>query len=185
MLRSIWLSGVLLIAACSCSSKPAANQDPNPPGGTADKIAVPGAGGSKVGAPSSTGAVDDPRFQLQADEGTLTIDNATGKAGADLVASIKVTPASGRHVSTEFPIKLTLTPPDGVKLVKAELTAGGTDKSQGDAATLSEQLLAFSVHATADKPGAYEVKGVMKFGVCDKESCHPKKQPITITVAAN
>jgi hypothetical protein len=110
---------------------------------------------------------------------------AEGKAGSDLVANIKVTPATGRHVSTEFPIKLTLTPPDGVKLAKAELVAGGTDKSQGDAATLSEQMLAFAVHATADKPGAYEVTGVMKFGVCDQESCHPKKQPIKIVVAAN
>ena len=128
---------------------------------------------------------DDARFHLSADEGTLTIDKAEGKPGADLVANIKVTPASGRHLSTEFPIKVTFEPTDGVKLAKTELTAGGNDKSQGDAATLSEQLLAFAVHATAEKPGAYEVKGVLKFGVCDQENCHPKKQPITIAVAAN
>jgi hypothetical protein len=184
MFRPISIAAVLLMTACSCSSKPAANQDPvAPPSG--DKIAVPGAKAPVVaggGAPTPT---DDARFQLQADEGTLTIDKAEGKAGADLIANIKITPASGRHVSTEFPIKITLEPTDGVKLAKTELTAGGSEKSQGDAATLSEQLLAFAVHASSDKPGSYEVKGTLKFGICDKESCHPKKQPITIAVAAN
>ncbi len=72
-----------------------------------------------------------------------------------------------------------------MKLAKVELTAGGRDKAQGDAQTLTEQLVAFSVKATADKAGAFEIKGVFKFGVCDKDSCHPKKQPITITVNAN
>ncbi len=180
MRRPIWIAAALFVAACS--SKPAANQDPaTPPGG--DKIAVPGAKGAAP--PVAPPGGDDARFQLQADEGTLTIDKAEGKAGADLIANIKITPASGRHVSTEFPIKITLEPTDGVKLAKTELTAGGSEKSQGDAATLSEQLLAFAVHASSDKPGAYEVKGVLKFGICDKESCHPKKQPITIAVAAN
>ena len=27
------------------------------------------------------------------------------------------------------------------------------------------------------RPGSYEIKGMFKFGVCDKDSCHPKKQP--------
>jgi hypothetical protein len=172
----------LFVAACS--SKPAANQDPaTPPGG--DKIAVPGAKGSTPPPIAGGANNDDARFQLQADEGTLTIDKAEGKVGADLIANIKITPASGRHVSTEFPIKITLEPTDGVKLAKTELTAGGSEKSQGDAATLSEQLLAFAVHASSDKAGSYEVKGTLKFGICDKESCHPKKQPITIAVAAN
>jgi hypothetical protein len=182
MLRPICAAAVLF-AVASCSSKPAANQDPAaPPGG--DKIAVPGA----KGAPPpvvNTANTDDVRFQLQADEGTLTIDKAEGKAGADLIANIKITPAAGRHVSTEFPIKITFEPTDGVKLAKTELSAGGSEKSQGDAATLSEQLLAFAVHASSDKPGSYEVKGMLKFGICDKDSCHPKKQPITIAVAAN
>ncbi len=50
--------------------------------------------------------------------------------------------------------------------------------------TLSEQKVAFDVKGTADKPGTYEIKGTFKFGVCDKDSCHPKKQPITLTCTA-
>ena len=71
----------------------------------------------------------------------------------------------------------------GVKLAKAEYTAGKGQK--GDADAFSEQALGFSVKCTAQKPGSYEVKGWFKFGVCDKDSCHPKRQPITITVAAS
>lgn len=182
MLRPIWVAGALFACACSCSSKPTTNPDPAVPAAGTGRIAVPGA--TSVPPPVAQ-ASDEERFHLQADEGTLSIDKVEGKAGADLVVNITVTPASGRHVSTEYPIKITLEPTDGVKLVKTELTAGGADKSQGDAATLTEKLLAFAVHATAAKPGAYEVKGLMKFGVCDAESCHPKKQPITITLAAN
>jgi hypothetical protein len=184
MLRPIWVTGALFVGAYSCSSKPTTNPDPAAPAAGAARIAVPGAKTAPPPGGTAT-ASDEERFHLQADEGTLTIANAEGKAGADLVANITVTPASGRHVSTEYPIKITLEPTDGVKLAKTELTAGGADKSQGDAATLTEKLLAFAVHATADKPGAYQVKGLMKFGVCDAESCHPKKQPITIAVAAN
>jgi hypothetical protein len=104
-------------------------------------------------------------------------------AGAEASAGVKVAPATGYHMSTDFPIKLTLDAPDGVKLAKEEQLAG--KGKQGDATEFSEKQLAFTVKATADKPGTYEVKGWFRFGVCDKDSCHPKTQPISIAVAAN
>jgi hypothetical protein len=122
-------------------------------------------------------------MHLQPAEGTLTVDKAEGKAGAEVIAAVKVAPAPGYHISTDFPIKLALDPPACAKLAKAELVAGKGDK--GDADAFSEQALAFSVKATADKAGACEIKGTFKFGVCDKDSCHPKRQPITITVNAS
>ena len=96
---------------------------------------------------------------------------------------MKVIPGAGFHMSTDFPIKLTLDAPDGVKLAKEEQLSGKGQK--GDADEFSEKQLAFTVKATADKPGTYEVKGWFRFGVCDKDSCHPKTQPISIAVAAN
>ena len=122
-------------------------------------------------------ANDDPRFHVKPEEATLTIGSADGAAGSEATAAIKVVPATGYHVSTEFPMKLTLTPPAGVKLAKTEL-------AKADADQFTEQGLALSVKATAEKAGSYEIKGCFKVGVCDKDSCHPKKQPITITVAA-
>lgn len=152
---------------------------------------MPGAAkGAVTGAPdqaqpAGTNAAIDPRFQLKPEEGTITIDKAEGKAGAEATAALKLAPATGYHVATDYPIKLTLEAPAGVKLAKTELAAGGRNKDQGDASALSEQGLAFAIKATAEKAGSYEIKGVFKFGICEAQSCHPKKQPITITVAAN
>jgi hypothetical protein len=180
-----------MISACG---KSASNQDkekPTTPSGE-ERIAVPGGeqaavtgspeGAAPVGAPAPA---DDPRFHLQPEEGALTVDTGEAKAGAEATAAVKLAPGTGYHIATDYPIKLTLEAPTGVTLAKTELTAGGRNKVQGDAQTLSEQSLAFAVKATAEKAGAYEIKGVFKFGICEKDSCHPKKQPITITVAAN
>ncbi len=191
MLRAAAVA-LVMISACG---KSASNQDkekPTTPSGE-ERIEVPG---TKEGGPTAVGgaesavqttaqAPDDPRFHLQPDEGALTVDKGEAKAGTEVTAAVKLAPGTGYHIATDYPIKLTLEAPAGVTLAKTELTAGGRNKVQGDAQTLSEQSLAFAVKATAEKAGAYEIKGVFKFGICEKDSCHPKKQPITITVAAN
>lgn len=192
MLRAAAVA-LVMISACG---KSASNQDkdkPTTPSGE-ERIEVPGAEGAAIGTQGAAEGttqptppppqVDDPRFHLQPEEGALTVDKGEAKAGSEATASIKLAPGTGYHIATDYPIKLTLEAPEGVKLAKAELTAGGRNKVQGDAETLSEQSLAFAVKATAEKVGAYEIKGVFKFGICEKDSCHPKKQPITITVAA-
>jgi hypothetical protein len=168
---------LLSIALAACSKSAGNQEKPSaaPPPPAAEKAAAepPKAG---------CGSADDPKFFLKPDEGTLTIDKVDASAGAQATAAVKVAPATGYHMSTDFPISLCLEPPPGVTIAKTAFAAG--KGQQGDADAFGEQGLAFSVKATADKPGSYEVKGIFKFGVCDKESCHPKKQPITITVAA-
>lgn len=155
------------------------------PGAAAGDKGPASAGSNQAPATGAVSGADDPRFHLKPEEGTITIDKAEAKAGAEATAALKLAPATGYHVSTDYPIKVTLEAPAGVKLAKTELSAGGRNKDQGDASALSEQGLAFAIKATAAKAGSYEIKGVFKFGICEKESCHPKKQPITITVAAN
>lgn len=182
-------------AACGNGSKSPGDQGKAPtttPGGE-EKIAVPGGTGgapdpgsaAAEGAAKSLGAADDPRFHLKPEEGKITVKQGAGKAGAEATAGLELSPGEGYHVATDYPIKLQLEAPEGVTLAKTELTAGGRNKVQGDAATLTEQALAFAIKATPDKAGSYEIKGVFKFGICEKDSCHPKKQPVTITVAAN
>lgn len=189
MVRALAIA-LVVISGCG---KSASNQDKpqkTTPSGD-EEIAVPGgakatpegSGSAQPAAP--TAGADDPRFHLKPEEGTLTIDKGEAKAGSEATAAVKLAPGPGYHVSTDYPIKLTLEAPAGVTVPKTEMTAGGRSKAQGDAQTLSEQQLAFAVKATADKAGSYEIKGVLKFGICEKDSCHPKKQPITITVAAN
>lgn len=171
---------VLLTIALAACGKSAGNQE---------KASAPPAAPAQAdkGAPAPTaqagcGSADDPKFFLKPDEGTLTIDKVDGTAGTESSAGVKVAPGTGYHMSTDFPIKLCLEAPEGVTLAKHEFNAGKGEK--GDADAFGEQALAFAVKATPQKAGSYAIKGVLKFGVCDKESCHPKKQPVTITVAA-
>ena len=201
----------LLIGGCSAcgnGSKSAGEQQKSPPAGSDEKIAVPGVRGGSEGstegtaarggsdAAPATGSPDvltdagyqkvlaNAQFHLKPEDGTLTVGKAEGAAGAHLSAEIKLAPGAGLHVATDYPIKLKLMETPGVKLEKQLLTAGGRDKKQGDAATLTEQALAFAVKVTPEAAGAYEIKGTFSFGVCEKDSCHPRTQPITIPVAA-
>jgi len=203
MSRVIWLVPLFVAASCSTSGKQdkdtAPGSGPAPTGAVEhidmgsprgpDGVAI--GGGARGGAArggAATGAAapvaDDVRFHLHADEGTLTIAKAAGKAGSELVSNISVKPANEFHVNTEFPVKLTLEPTDGLTFAKSEYTAGGMNKAVGDASEFTEKGLDFAVKATAAKPGIYELKGTFKFAVCKDIQCFPKKQPITITIDA-
>lgn len=198
---------VLMGACVACGKGAKSSGDPqkSAASGTEEKIevpttagGVPGAKGGTDGSAAVTGAPEDPNklsdatkqrahnpaFNLKPEEGTLTIAKAEATAGTSATAEIKLAPATGYHVATDYPIKLWLEPPTGVTVEKTFLSAGGRSKAQGDAATLSEQGLAFAVKATPAAAGAFEITGVLSFGICEKDSCHPKTQPITIQVAA-
>jgi hypothetical protein len=193
MSRVLALALLISAAGSGCGNGSKSPADQPKAGGDEKKIAVPGAdrgapgGAAPEGAQATKGigTADDPRFHLKPEEGSISVEKAEAKAGAEATAKLALAPATGYHVATDYPIKLLLEAPAGVKLAKTEFSAGGRNKDVGDAATLTEQSLAFAIKATADKSGAYEIKGVFKFGICEKDSCHPKKQPITITVAAN
>ena len=191
MSRMLSLIPFLLVGCGGCGKSTPQGEGTSPAtSGKVDRVAVPTGDEGMVTKNAGSAAApqsDEARFHLHPDEGTLTVDKAEGKAGSELTSNIKVTPAGAYHVNVEFPIKLTLEPPAGVKLAKSELTAGGMDKVQGDAVAFSEQALAFAVKATADKAGTYDIKGTFKFAVCTNNNtqCLAKKQPITVTVAAN
>ena len=181
---------ILLLGACSKS--PTTQQDTVVGGGDTagpKKIMVPGGsgpetvqfkGGSATGGPPAA----DDRFKLKAVEGSLAIAPPDLKAGAEGAATITVKPGQGYHVNTEYPIHLTLTPPSGVTLAKADFQAGGSDKAKGDAEQLDEQQLVLSVKMTAAAAGSYTVNGTFKFAVCDHDQCLAKKETIAIAVAA-
>jgi DsbC/DsbD-like thiol-disulfide interchange protein len=187
---------VCVLAACS---KSAGNQDkvisPPSPSGGQDVAAMPQGSAPTMGGAAKAGAgpveaapapgADDDRLRLHPDEGTLAVEApADAKAGAEAVAKITVKPGKGFHVNTEYPIKLTLTPSSGVALAKTDFAAGGHDKGKGDADALDEQNLAFAVKLTPSAGGNYTVSGKFKFAVCDANQCLPKKESISITLAA-
>jgi hypothetical protein len=193
----------LCVTAAACS-KSAGNQDkvsaaptnPSPAGQEAMAMPTQGPGGlakpmpsmgrpaeaDPAGAPAGGG--EDP-FKLKPEEGKLTIElPADAKAGGEAIAKIRVTPGSGYHVNLEYPVKLTLTQPDGVTLAKTTFVAGGRDKSKGDADALDENQLALSVKMTPAASGSYTVNGTFKFAVCDVSQCLAKKETIAIALAA-
>ena len=199
IIRGMSRCALLALCVAAACSKSAGNQDkissPPPPSG-GDVIAVPKAGapagapgtpmgGPAGGAPAQAPASDDARFKLKPEEGKLAITApADAKAGSEAVAKILVTPGNGYHVNTEYPIKLTLTPPPGVTLAKDKFVAGGHDKAQGDADALDEKQLAISVKLTPASSGSYTINGNFKFAVCDKDQCLAKQETIAIAVAA-
>ncbi len=166
---------------------------------TVDRVEVPGTRGTpdqapptmNMGGPAGAigggppgGAAADNPFRLKPEEGTLAIvAPAEGPAGAEVVATVNVTPAGPYHINLEFPTKLDLTGPAAVVITKPKLTAGGHDKAKGDADAFEDGKLTFTVRMTA-QPGAHTVTGTFKFAVCDKDTCLAKKEQISIAVAA-
>ncbi len=192
MSRWLFLSIALVSAACS---KSAGNQNQdtgksNVAETDGERIAVPG-GAAPEGAPKGMGGEMVPTtggggdaFRLKADEGTLQIEVPSDvKAGAELVAKVLVIPTDKYKVNKEFPTKLSLTPPAGVTLAKAEMKAGGADESKGDADAFEDKQLVFSVKLTP-QAGNHTISGTFKFAVCDKDTCLAKKEQISIVVAA-
>jgi hypothetical protein len=190
MSRLVLASGaVAALFAVNCT-KSAPKDNGSGEASKADVVKVPGndvapPGMGKGGTDTAKGGGGDDPFKLKAEEGKLAVEPpGDAKAGAEATAKITLTPGSGYHVNTEFPIKLTLEAPDGVTLAKAEMKAGGSSKDKGDADVLEEQQLLMGVKLTAARSGSYTINGTFKFAVCDKDSCLPKKETIAILVAA-
>jgi len=174
-----------LLLACTKEARDTASAPADK--GVGQKVAVPGdrAVGGGPGGETVPANASDERFRLKPNEGTLAVQApADAKAGAETTAKITVTPGQGYHANTEYPIKLTLETPAGVKLDKTEFKAGGHDGAKGDAEALDEHQLVLAVKMTADKSGSYTINGSFKFAVCDKDQCLAKKEPIAIAVAA-
>jgi hypothetical protein len=135
--------------------------------------------------PAAPAPQDDARFKLRPEEGKLAIEPpGEVAAGSEAVARITVTPGKGYKVNTEYPTKLTLTPPTGVTLAKDKFTAGGRDKAKGDADKMDEKELTFAVKLTPAASGSYTINGSFKFAVCDADQCLAKQETIAIAVAA-
>ena len=197
---SRFASVFVALGLLACTKAPA-NQEggTNKPTGAADtgapgaKIAVPGgetegtAGTVKGAGEIPTTGGNDARFKLQPEEGKLDIQApADAKANAESTAKVIVTAGKEFKVNTEFPTKLTLDNAQGVTIAKAELKAGGHDKSNGDADVFDEQTLVFAVKLTPTAAGNHTINGTFKFAVCDKagSTCLAKKERIAIQVAA-
>jgi len=117
---------------------------------------------------------------IAADEYDLAVTSpSSAKAGQKAEASVVVTAKSGWKVNQDYPAKLILEETAGVKLEKTKL-------SKGDAAKFDKHTAEFKVALTAEAAGKKEIKGTLKFAVCDEAatSCVTKKESVVISVDA-
>jgi len=190
MRYAVALATVLSLAACS-SKTPPAKETGSATAMTEERVVVPGAktegAAPNFGPPgtAASGGAIAGGATLRPEEGKLAVEPpAEAKAGSEVTAKVVITPTTAYKVNTEFPTKLELQAPAGVTIAKAQLIAGGPDKAKGDAEAFGERELAFAVKLTPAQAGNFTVNGTIKFAVCDKDTCLPKKEPVSIAIAA-
>lgn len=174
MTRGVFLWSCL-VAACSKQADEPAGWKP-----------LAGAPAAEV-APSARGASGLPapawRPKLSAREGALEIIEAgTATVGVAAVTRVRVTPAPGFHINTEYPFTLSLTTARGVSLAKSELRGGRG--SAGDAEQLDENGMTIAVAATATTSGDHAITGTIHFGICQRDRCLSRDAPVSFALSA-
>ena len=142
----------VLVAACSRSEPPVPPVAPPPPV-------------AKVVEPPKP-SIDDTTFRL-------ALVGAPEYA-ADKEASLELTleARGGYHVNQDYPIRVDLKAPSGVKLAKASL-------GRPDAATFGEHQASFKLPFSASA-GAHDLTAVVDFAVCTKETCVPDQRTVAL-----
>jgi hypothetical protein len=118
--------------------------------------------------PAPTPVVEDTSFRLAFEKpGALS-------AGQPGTVQVVLESKGGYHVNQDYPIRVDLKAPEGVKLSKASL-------AKPDAKAFSEQSARFDVGFTADK-GTHDVQATVDFAVCTAETCVPDQRTIAIAL---
>jgi len=112
-----------------------------------------------------------------ADHYDLSIKAPAAKAKEKATATVTVKAKGAMHVNVDYPTKLTLTAPEGVKLEKEKILGK-------EAAKFDKEELKFDVAFTTDSAGKKTINGELKFAVCDANTCNPKTEKISIEVEA-
>jgi hypothetical protein len=98
------------------------------------------------------------------------------RKGVKGVAKIHIAPAAGYHMNRDYPTVVKLTE------IPAGVTVDRLTQSAKDAVKFEEQGAEFDVPFTAQEAGQKVVTGELKFAVCSKTSCDPKKEKLSITI---
>ena len=112
---------------------------------------------------------------IAGDQYDLSVTKPTAKTNERAVARVSIRPKGAFHVNVDYPTKLKITAPDGVKLEK--------DVQRGpDAAKFEKGALDFEVAFTADGAGTKSFSGELKFAVCTDTECKPSTEKVSFDV---
>jgi hypothetical protein len=112
---------------------------------------------------------------LAGDQYDLNIKAPSAKANERSVVKVSIAPKGAYHVNTEYPVKLALTAPDGVKLEKET-------QAKDDAKRFEKAGLDFEVGFVAGSAGKKTFTGKLKFAVCTDTDCKPTTEQVSFDV---
>jgi hypothetical protein len=105
-------------------------------------------------------AAPDPGVELRAP------DEVAAVAGQPVVVSLTLVPATGKSVSTDGPVLVELTLPDG-------LTASRRRYARRDAADPAAEAPRFELKLRAVAPGEHALRVAVRLWLCGKKVCRP------------
>jgi hypothetical protein len=111
------------------------------------------------------------------DEYTLVVGvPGDATAGAEKAFEVEVVPKKGWKLNTEFPTRLVVTAPAGVKVSKEK-------QEIADAVSFVEKEgAAWHVRFTPEAAGEKKFAGEFEFAVCTDTTCIPKKETLAVAV---
>lgn len=161
-------------ASAPASGDPAADPAAEPVIDTSGKdrevVALGGGGKAKVVPMDGKTVADTPTYKV-----ILAAPSQVSK-GAEGTVTLEILPKEGWKLNKEFPTKLTVNEPSGVKIKKKE-------QSVADAVSFADKSGKWTVQFQADSSGGKDFTGLVKFAVCTETSCDPKKEQLAWKVA--
>jgi hypothetical protein len=109
------------------------------------------------------------------DQYDVTVSRPSAKAKERAVAKVSVSPKGPFHVNLEYPVKLSIVAPDGVKVEKEK-------QNKDDAKRFDKERLDFEVAFVSDVPGKKSFSGVVRFAVCTDTDCKPTSENVSFDV---
>lgn len=100
---------------------------------------------------------------------------ASAKKGEKATAIVHVNGTGEFHMNLEYPSKLTITAPAGVKVEKPK-------QEKADAKKLDKDALEFAVDFTSADAGKKSFEGELKFAICKTTDCAPQSEKVKFDV---
>jgi len=100
---------------------------------------------------------------------------ASAKKGEKATTIVHIEGTGKYHINEEYPTKLTITAPSGVKVEKATQT-------KADAKKFAKEGADFAIDFTSSETGKKSFTGELKFAWCATTDCNPATEKIAFDV---
>jgi hypothetical protein len=88
--------------------------------------------------------------------------------GESAQVAFVVVPKKGWKLSDEFPLRLKISPPEGVEVDKP-------NQQKSDAVSYGEKEARWAINVKPTTAGKKSFSGSLKFAVCTETTCNPRK----------